>query len=32
VDEAHKLGEALAARELAPRTRLPLEDLVLRRD
>jgi hypothetical protein len=32
VDEAHKLGETLAARELAPRTRLPLEDLVLRRD
>jgi nitroreductase len=32
VDEAHKLSETLAARETAPRTRLPLEELVLRRD
>jgi nitroreductase len=32
VDEADKLSEALAAREAAPRTRLPLEKLVLRRD
>jgi nitroreductase len=32
VDEADKLNEALAARERAPRTRLPLEELVLRRD
>jgi len=32
VDEAHKLGEALATRENAPRTRLPLDELVLRRD
>jgi nitroreductase len=32
VDEADKLNEALAARERAPRTRLPLDELVLRRD
>jgi nitroreductase len=32
VDEAHKLSEVLAARETAPRTRLPLDELVLRRD
>jgi nitroreductase len=32
VDEADKLNEALAERERAPRTRLPLDELVLRRD
>jgi nitroreductase len=32
VDEADKLSEVLAERERAPRTRLPLEELVLRRD
>ena len=32
VDEAEKLGEALAERERAPRTRLPLDQLVLLRD
>lgn len=31
VDEAHKLPEALAERETAPRTRLPLDELVLAR-